>query len=440
MNYKINAKGVIVNTSSSKELIGSAVKADLQPMDWVIINRPPRSREPKYGIYGGQNEQGHAIVCTLYSKEYLDCKDLTAIKADNILIKKFIRDMNGAMGLYQYSDKLKDLAKFYITFIEDKHADLYSLLRVPKCDECGALFPRKVCGDKCVCYDCYHRLYISCSRCGRSVERSHAISGMCEHCGLRHYITGYHKSQPTIEFFGDNHNNAVPYLGIELEVAYGGRNDSITEKILPLINKEKLFMYCSDDSSIDDGFENITQPATFEYHLSIKNNYKAVFDTLRKYDYASHDTPCCGLHVHINRNFFPKNTETECLIRLTTMFVNFWDELVVFSRRIHKKMKYCKKITLPPQKYVQRSNFGDKRQYRYYALNLTHKDTIEFRIFRGTLNINTFMATLELVNNMVVFSRDKSNEEIQHMQFEELLTTERLCEYWDKVTHVDKEM
>ena len=38
---------------------------------------------------------------------------------------------------------------------------------------------------------------------------------------------------------------------------------------------------------------------------------------------------------------------------------------------------------------------------RYMALNLTNYYTIEFRIFRGTLNFDTFMASVELVNNIV---------------------------------------
>lgn len=440
MNYKINAQGVITHTSSSKELIGSKIKPKLTTMDWVIINRPTHSRDPKYGIYGSDNGNNEAIVYTLYDKEYLDYKNITPITANTELIEKFIHDMNGAMGVYQYSSKLKELAKFYAVYIEERYPTLYPTLRIPKCDECGAMFPRKVYNNRRYCDSCHSRLFISCSRCGRSVERSRAIDGMCEHCGLRHYITGYHAGAPTIEFFGNNHNNAVPYLGVELEVAYGGKNDAITEHILPIINKDKLFMYCSEDGSIEDGFENITQPATFEHHLSITNEYKEVFNVLRKYDYASHDTSCCGLHVHINRNFFPQDTETECLTKLATMFIKFWDELLVFSRRIHKKMNYCKEITLPAQKYVQRSNLGNKRQYRYYALNLTHKDTVEFRIFRGTLNIDTFMASLELVHNMALFARDKTNEQVECMQFTNLLTSDRLRNYWNRISHTDKEL
>ena len=37
---------------------------------------------------------------------------------------------------------------------------------------------------------------------------------------------------------------------------------------------------------------------------------------------------------------------------------------------------------------------------RYSAVNLQNRDTIEFRIFRGTLKYNTLIATLQLVNKL----------------------------------------
>ena len=40
---------------------------------------------------------------------------------------------------------------------------------------------------------------------------------------------------------------------------------------------------------------------------------------------------------------------------------------------------------------------------RYYAVNLSNHTTIEFRVFRGTLNINTFMATLQFVESVIQF-------------------------------------
>jgi hypothetical protein len=51
-------------------------------------------------------------------------------------------------------------------------------------------------------------------------------------------------------------------------------------------------------------------------------------------------------------------------------------------------------------------------------------------MFRGTLNINTFIATLQFVNNCIIAAKIHTAEEIQSMTFDELITG-RICKsYW----------
>ena len=45
-------------------------------------------------------------------------------------------------------------------------------------------------------------------------------------------------------------------------------------------------------------------------------------------------------------------------------------------------------------------NAKDKHLGRYVAVNLENYNTIEFRIFRGTLNYKTFIATLQLIDEI----------------------------------------
>ena len=51
-------------------------------------------------------------------------------------------------------------------------------------------------------------------------------------------------------------------------------------------------------------------------------------------------------------------------------------------------------------------------------------------MFRGTLNLSTIMATLQLVNNMAITAKNKTMEEIKAMRFEDLLTTAGQRKYW----------
>ncbi len=52
---------------------------------------------------------------------------------------------------------------------------------------------------------------------------------------------------------------------------------------------------------------------------------------------------------------------------------------------------------------------------RYAAVNLCNYSTIEFRLFRGTLKINTFIATLQLVNEICNVAVSMSDESLQKL-------------------------
>ena len=63
--------------------------------------------------------------------------------------------------------------------------------------------------------------------------------------------------------------------------------------------------------------------------------------------------------------------------------------------------------------------------YKYRAINLTHPHTVELRMFKGTLNYNTFMATLEFVRNLVDFSKESSLDKIENSVFSDIINYEK---------------
>lgn len=276
------------------------------------------------------------------------------------------------------------------------------------CDDCGDLYPcdelTEIDGEYfCDCCVDYHR----CSD-----------NGICSY-------HAHHSEDPI--FWGDTQNNTFPYLGVELEVDKGGEYDSVADKVKDIMGHD--FIYQESDGSITNGFENITQPATLEYHESKEDAYRAMFRYLVKEGYRSHNTLTCGLHVHFNRSFFANN-EDKYIERLLFIVDKFWDNLVKFSRRTSENIdRWAKKYDEEPTEIIaeMHSHYMD----RYYAINLSNDDTIEFRLFRGTLNPNSFLATLELVNTIVCFSR--SDESIDRMTWDDLLVTDRLKAYWETV-------
>lgn len=60
---------------------------------------------------------------------------------------------------------------------------------------------------------------------------------------------------------------------------------------------------------------------------------------------------------------------------------------------------------------------------RYAAVNLCNYSTIEFRLFRGTLKVNTLYATLQLVNRICDAAISMSEEEIARQSWRDFVMT-----------------
>lgn len=58
---------------------------------------------------------------------------------------------------------------------------------------------------------------------------------------------------------------------------------------------------------------------------------------------------------------------------------------------------------------------------RYAAVNLTCDNTIEFRLFRGSLRLETFYAALELTHYLCHLAKRLSDEEFQTMTWSDFV-------------------
>ena len=58
---------------------------------------------------------------------------------------------------------------------------------------------------------------------------------------------------------------------------------------------------------------------------------------------------------------------------------------------------------------------------RYTAVNLTNSETVELRLFRGTLKLNTLIATLQFVNHLCEVAISLSDQELQDMSWFDFL-------------------
>ena len=208
-----------------------------------------------------------------------------------------------------------------------------------------------------------------------------------------HVIRGYHSSKNKISFKSDEWTRVTKrYIGVELEVECNPdiNKNEVAKKISDQVNQYDRLMFFENDGSLRYGFEMITQP------MSLPAQRK-LFSFLSKKESTkhlkSHDTTSCGLHVHVSRN-----NMTDLQIGKIVSFINNprheW-----FIRAIARR--YATGFCEIKSKKIKDCRSGD----RYEAVNITNRNTIEFRMFKGSLKYEGVIAAIEFCNAIVEFTK-----------------------------------
>lgn len=357
----------------------------------------------------------------------------------------------------------------YTTYNGDKICEICHDNYYFTCDCCGEIFHedymRSDPWDNPICEDCYNDRYIECEHCNCaiSVDDAYEHNGYyyCEECYdelfdeggelLRDYSykpelktyytdkdieefidwynTNYGTDVMTKELIQNNnawHDLFVDHLlkiGFELETEQG--NSDIPravycEKMHDILGD---FVYFKKDGSLDEGVEIVSHAFTLNWLRDNETMIKNALDTARDLHYRSHEGGNCGLHFHINRQYFTRDLlfkddndytleshniarfkyNTDSVVnKMNLFFETYKEQTIQFSRR--QSFGYCKFIS--DEQYLNNSsklrldtnvlNYY-KNGYRYKIVNNNNDHTIEIRIFRGTLIFETFMASAEFV-------------------------------------------
>lgn len=298
------------------------------------------------------------------------------------------------------------------------------------CDRCGnTIWLADSFGDEytTVCSHCYHHHYTRCSCCDALLHEDDIFSlngeSYCRECydeerDRSRNIHDY-SFKPEPIFYGDSKR----FFGVELEIDRAGKDDDYAEELLDIGNNEDEHIYIKSDGSLDDGMELVSYPMSLDYH----KNYRWT-DIMRKavsLGYRSHQTSTCGLHIHVNRDCLGDSREEqdEVISRILYFVEHHWNEMLKFSRRSEYSMnrwaaRYGYEKT--GREILDKAKKGNNG--RYAAVNLCNYSTIEFRLFRGTLKINTFLATLELVNAIIDTALINSEDELQKLSWSEFVS------------------
>lgn len=234
---------------------------------------------------------------------------------------------------------------------------------------------------------------------------------------LKQKIYSYHSWNKKREFMSVVGENTEMYFGAEIETC----GSEETTFAIGLNHTDDIF-HCEHDGSLDEGgYEIISQPMTMNYWKLRKEEIGATFNKLIALGQRSDETSCCGLHIHVSRKAFK---DEEAIKRAVAIVTGFKQNMEVLARRKNSGYYAYQMINGVITKEKVALEYG-----HYTAVNCGNtseqKNTIEFRIFKGTLNINTFFATLELVKNIV----DAANSDKKRIIFSDLLKGEYLPAY-----------
>lgn len=276
-----------------------------------------------------------------------------------------------------------------------------------------------------LCERCRDNYYSTCDDCGRLIHDDDAcyVDGedypYCSECYERHsrdYIHNYsYKPNPVF------HGRGTMFFGVELELDKGGEDDDKAEEILSCTDSDHL--YIKHDGSLDDGMELVSHPMTLEYHQN-SMPWKNIVETAVDLGYRSHQTGTCGLHVHVNRKAFScdRSEQDEVISRILYIVERFWQEMLKFSRRTEYQIdRWAARYGIKdnPKQVMDNAKKGNRG--RYACINLCNYNTIEFRIFRGTLKYNTFIATLQMVEHICLTAMEMTDEEITSLSWPEFI-------------------
>ena len=310
-----------------------------------------------------------------------------------------------------------------------------------------------------------------CDACAKDVEDK-GIE-LATYTAGKYNVGGYSSNPTSLKFEKFDSESTPLYMGIELEVDTTTRNTNDMDDeeydedeqnydthehnynsnyALHLMSGGKDTIFSKTDGSLHNGFEIVSHPMTLAKHLRTMKWQKGM-DYLTKMGYKSHNTSTCGLHIHINRNFFgSKSVQGINGAKIAYLMENNRQDLIKFTRRRSEELerwarfgdmrRWLSPNMTPRTKSMLSTAFRSQYNPRnkYVALNTIHANTFEFRIFKGTLNFGTLVASMQLVDNLARIVKDIPNndtmfEALDKIKFDDIVNYRPYAEltaYWEK--------
>ena len=256
----------------------------------------------------------------------------------------------------------------------------------------------------------------------------------CERCadrGDNERVIHDYNYRPDPIFHATQDNERL-YFGMEIEVEAPKRNWESRQNASEYA-QQKLEMadlaYLKSDGSLNCGFEIVTHPMTHDF---FKNEQPEFWDTLEHLrtdmNMRSWSTETCGLHIHISRTGFNGGSHMHRFLSLVygnesaystlagrngSRWAKF-DDVMHERRMIYDTDAQIWRNSPKPAFRTYKAKIKDGRNTdRYSAVNTQNANTLEMRIFRGSLKESTVKACLDLAHASVEYTRTLTVKQVR---------------------------
>lgn len=208
-------------------------------------------------------------------------------------------------------------------------------------------------------------------------------------------------------FHGSDENNVFMGFELEVEASYANSRYDGANRMNEILGKQDRG-FLKSDGSLEDGFEIVTQPHTLSAYME-DFPWTAIAE-LRDEGFRSWDTDTCGFHIHISRKAFGWSSDDDFnkgkyeahLLRFTKLIYDNQRHVsrYVAGRNSNRWAAYTDKGNL-----TRKIKTGYQSNSRYSAVNVANRDTIEIRVFKGSLRVERLKAYIQFVHSITQYTR-----------------------------------
>lgn len=249
-----------------------------------------------------------------------------------------------------------------------------------------------------VCDSCAYNHYIRCEKCGKLIKKSECrmICTECDEGVYKRSINTY-GTKPIPRFKGKyNNNNAGRFYGFELEYSYLPSQSAFI--LFSNLYKDK-WIYNKSDSSLSDGVEIVTNPLSKQKAKELFNLMEEGLSSISQIKDYSKDA---GVHIHVNRKSLDPITVYKLSYLLNYMAPSIDRRIIYYiSGRNKSSTSLSDDYHYAQIGNIERKTSLKKPDSRYSALNLSNKNTIEFRIFKSTADKDMLIMYMDFVDDMI---------------------------------------